>query len=254
MQKRLSLCLIVRDEAPRLRGCVESVVAAVDEVVIVDTGSTDGTPALAQELEAAFPAVAFQRLEYPWHDDFSAARNVSLRAATGEWILVLDADERLDAANLQRLQALRNALGRDGVMAYTVRVPGYVTFGQRRDLTLCRLFRNTPRIYYTGRVHESVWASLEALGARVADSGLVIQHRNDLRPLAAALKKDFYYERLRLGEENAHRATWNVLLQETSPQPIRQEDWAALTEEAESSLVERLRKRLLAARIAAPAE
>jgi hypothetical protein len=136
------------------------------------------------------------------------------------------------------------------VVAYTVHVPGYVTFGQRRDLTLCRLFRNTPQIYYTGRVHESVWASLEALGAQVADSGIVIQHRNDLRPLAEALRKDFYYERLRLGEAGADRSTLNVLLQETPALSLREEDWAALQGVAEEVLVERLRTRLIAEQIA----
>ena len=86
--RRLSLCMIVRDEAQLLPGCLESVRGAVDEIVAVDTGSSDATPEIVR-------AHGGLLLRHAWREDFSAARNVSLDAATGDWILWMDADERL---------------------------------------------------------------------------------------------------------------------------------------------------------------
>jgi glycosyltransferase involved in cell wall biosynthesis/predicted negative regulator of RcsB-dependent stress response len=85
---RLSLCMIVKNEANSLPQCLESVKDAVDEMIVLDTGSTDDTVAIAQSFGA-------QVQHFPWNNDFSAARNESLKYATGDWILVLDADERL---------------------------------------------------------------------------------------------------------------------------------------------------------------
>src|SRR5512134_3132536 len=84
-----------------LPGCLESARGAVDEVVVVDTGSSDRTRELAR-------AAGAKVVEWAWRDDFAAARNEALRHATGGWILVLDADERLApgaAAALRRTVA-----------------------------------------------------------------------------------------------------------------------------------------------------
>lgn len=84
----ISLCMIVRDEEPRLARCLASVAGVVDERVLVDTGSRDRTVELARELGARV-------VEAPWRDDFAGARNRSLDEARGDWVLVLDADEAL---------------------------------------------------------------------------------------------------------------------------------------------------------------
>ncbi|MDZ7260791.1 MAG: glycosyltransferase family 2 protein [candidate division KSB1 bacterium] len=81
----LSLCMIVKNEEHYLAGCLESVKDLVDEMVIVDTGSQDRT----KEIAAHYGARLF---DYTWDDNFSEARNESLRQATGDWILYLDAD------------------------------------------------------------------------------------------------------------------------------------------------------------------
>ena len=86
IEHSIALCMIVRDEAQRLKACLSSVQGLVQEVWVVDTGSTDGTPELAKQLGANV-------LYYPWSYDFSAARNAGLEKATTEWILVMDADE-----------------------------------------------------------------------------------------------------------------------------------------------------------------
>src|ERR1700730_15626481 len=85
----VSLCLIARNEEANLPACLESAADLVDEIVVVDTGSTDRT----KEVAARFGARIY---DFAWVDDFSAARNESLRHASGDWIFWLDADDRLD--------------------------------------------------------------------------------------------------------------------------------------------------------------
>lgn len=84
----ISLCIIVRDEETMLPACLASVAGVVDEIVLVDTGSRDGTLALAR-------AAGARVFEQPWSDDFSAPRNLAIAESRGDWVLVLDADERL---------------------------------------------------------------------------------------------------------------------------------------------------------------
>ena len=83
---RISACYIVRNEAAKMDRSLGSIERAVDEIVVVDTGSSDDTVKVAE----AHGAHVFS---FPWRDDFSAARNISLSHATGDWILVMDADE-----------------------------------------------------------------------------------------------------------------------------------------------------------------
>src|SRR5262249_55825806 len=89
---RVSLCMIVKDEEANLPACLGSVADLVDEVVVVDTGSADRT----REVAARYGAKVY---DFAWVDSFAAARNESLRHATGDWVLWLDADGRLDAGN-----------------------------------------------------------------------------------------------------------------------------------------------------------
>ena len=92
----ISLCMIVRDEEAVLGRCLESVAPAVDEIIVVDTGSMDGTKAVA----AAYTDRIF---DFAWVDDFAAARNASFAKATGDYILWLDADDVLLPEDLDAL-------------------------------------------------------------------------------------------------------------------------------------------------------
>jgi tetratricopeptide (TPR) repeat protein len=155
---RISLCLIARDEAALLPGCLASVEGAVDELVVVDTGSRDDTAALAR-------AAGARVIELPWADDFSAPRNAAARAATGDFVLVLDADERLAPGAASGIRAAVRQGGFDvGFLrvhnAARVDAPaGDVVSGAARlggPGLLPRLVRRTPDLEWRGVVHESV--------------------------------------------------------------------------------------------------
>src|SRR5712692_10367639 len=94
--RRVSLCLIVKDEEANLHRCLTSAADLVHEIIVVDTGSADYT----KDVALRFGAKAF---DFSWVDSFAAARNESIRRATGDWILWLDADEWLDEDNRRKL-------------------------------------------------------------------------------------------------------------------------------------------------------
>ncbi len=141
---RVSLCAIVRNEAHQLGRCLASVAPHVDEMILVDTGSTDDTVAIAQ----GFGARVY---EFTWCDDFAAARNAALAHVTGDWVLVVDADEELVVENPAWREELAQtpprvlALTREEVGA-TAWVGGFHP----------RLFPNLPGVHYEGRYHEQV--------------------------------------------------------------------------------------------------
>lgn len=144
---RISLCMIVRDEAETLPHCLDSVSGLVDEIVVVDTGSADHTPAVAAGYGARITRI-------PWPGSFAAARNTALDLATGDWILVLDADERIDPADRPRLRTL---VERREVEGYLVRIINHFDLGDRVPPELhsaVRLFRNQSDYRFIGTVHE----------------------------------------------------------------------------------------------------
>jgi len=158
----LSVCMIVRDEEQVLARCLKSVQGVADELIVVDTGSTDGTVAIAEKFGAKI-------FHFEWCDDFSAARNESLRHATGHWILQMDADEELKKASLS---PLRKAMGHPRCLCYLVRCDSRPAKDSKRfgnlerfahTYWIPRLFRNHPGIYYTRAYHEMVKESVDAV-------------------------------------------------------------------------------------------
>lgn len=146
---RISLCLIVRDEQEMLPDCLLSVQGAVDEIVLVDTGSNDQTVTTAEQ----FGARVFH---FPWNGDFSAARNYSLHQASGDWVLILDADERLSA---ESARSLRETLLRTEAEGLRVHVRDRVREHDQVDYLVnvsTRLFRNRPEYRYARRIHEQI--------------------------------------------------------------------------------------------------
>ena len=166
---RISLCLIARDESAVIDACLRSVADAVDEVVLVDTGSVDDT-----ELRAA--ALGARVFRFPWVDDFAAARNETLRHATGDYVLWLDADERLAPGGGAALRAAAAAGVDCGMLPlHAVREAGAsaeaVLDGRARvgtPVLVARLARRTADLRWQGRVHESWRDWLRVPGRRVA--------------------------------------------------------------------------------------
>jgi len=113
----VALVMIVKDEQDNLECCLDSIVGAVDEIVVVDTGSTDGTVALAQSYGDKVPG-GVKVLPFEWSDDFSAARNYGLENADSDWALALDADEEL----VSSVADIRLAAGDPEVWAYALNV------------------------------------------------------------------------------------------------------------------------------------
>jgi glycosyltransferase involved in cell wall biosynthesis len=147
---RISAALIVRDESAYIEDCLRSLAGNVDEIVLVDTGSRDDTIKIASR----FP---IQLHNFAWCDDFSAARNFALERASGDWILSIDADERLEIPDRD---AYARVLAESGNAGWELRLHPRV--GWTAYSKIC-LFRNDPRIRYQGLVHERINPSLEAV-------------------------------------------------------------------------------------------
>lgn len=144
----LSLCMIVRDEEKRLGKCLESVLQAVDQIVIVDTGSRDNTVAIGKSFGA-------EVYEFEWCDDFSAARNYGLAYANSRWILFLDADEVMDKGSAGALGEVLNKAEDAGKRAIGVDLINCDREGRAYDKAeMVRIWRNGLGIKFKNRIHE----------------------------------------------------------------------------------------------------
>jgi len=171
----LSAALIVRDEENFLEGCLRSLKDRVDEIVVVDTGSTDRS----RDIAAGFGA---RLVSHAWTGDFAAARNASLDAARGAWILYIDADERV--VEFDRA-ALEKQLAAADHVCYTVLFRPAVGYTRYREF---RLFRKRPDLRFRGMIHETLVPALQELkaqkGLRIGESSIAIDHfgyEGDLR-------------------------------------------------------------------------
>ena len=163
----LSAALIVRNEERSLGACLASLQGLADEVVVVDTGSSDRSRDIAADAGARLA-------ERPWTGDFSAARNYALDLARGDWILYIDADERVGEGTSAGVRA---RLRRRGYIGHRVLLrprPGYSPYWE------LRLFRNDPRIRFRGIIHENIWPAIvscqEDSGGCIGRTDLVLEH------------------------------------------------------------------------------
>ena len=198
---RVSLCVVARDEEGFIARCLASALAVADEVLVLDTGSTDRTAELAA-------AAGARVLRSQWRDDYAHAFETMRLAAAGDWILSLDGDEALDA---ECHGALRRLVEHPSADAYSPLIRNYryrpalrwraADAAAPSSLGACgwspsrtvRLYRNDPRYRYTGVVHHTVAPSVAAAGGTLAATDeIVIHHYGSLRFDKTPLKAEHY--------------------------------------------------------------
>jgi glycosyltransferase involved in cell wall biosynthesis/Tfp pilus assembly protein PilF len=199
----LSVCMIVKNEERNLAYCLNSLSPVADEMIVVDTGSTDKT----KEIAEAFGAHVY---DFEWTNDFAAARNHSLAQAQGDWILVMDADEVISYQDYDKLKKLISR--KDGI-TYNLITRNYVnkTAGDGwvcNDNTYLheqagrgwfpsskvRLFPNDEKIRFEEPIHELVEYSLLRMRLGIRESGIPVHHYGELDTKKATAKDAQYYE------------------------------------------------------------
>lgn len=148
----VSAAMIVRNEQHFLPGCLSSLHGRVDAIILVDTGSTDGT------IDIAAGSAGVTLLHHVWTSDFAAARNRGLDAVRTDWILYIDADERLNLP----------AGGTTGDYVDRTAIAGLVRFRPKSGYTRYRewrLFRNDARLRFQGIIHETIAPTIKAISA-----------------------------------------------------------------------------------------
>src|SRR3954470_20522521 len=145
----LSLCMIVRDEEEMLPRSLAAARKAVDEIIVVDTGSTDRTIEIARSFGAKL-------IEREWTGSFADARNASFEAATGDWVMYLDADEVLVSDDAQRLREVLGRTWREAFYLVETNFTGELGDGTAVTHNALRVFRNRPEYRFEGRIHEQI--------------------------------------------------------------------------------------------------
>ena len=180
---KLSLCMIVRDEEEMLPRSLAAVRDAVDEIVVVDTGSRDATVEIARSFGATV-------LEREWTGSFAAARNASIEAASGDWLLFLDADEVLDPADAPLLRELTGRTWREAFYLVETNHTGALGDGTAVAHNALRLFRNRPEYRFEGRVHEQIAQHLPTgLPERIEPTRVRVDHYGYLGAVRDAREK-----------------------------------------------------------------
>ena len=166
----LSLCMIVKNEKANLPACLFSAQDLADEIIILDTGSTDGT----QDIARSFGARVIQS---EWHDDFSRARNESLATAKGRWIVWLDADDRLLEADKKAIRKLAEADPEVHPRGYGLLIKNSIDGGRTGSVfNQIRLFPNRPMLRFRAPVHEQILPALEAANIPIEFTSIKVLH------------------------------------------------------------------------------
>jgi tetratricopeptide (TPR) repeat protein len=167
---RLSLCMIVRDEQEMLPRCLSAVAGAIDELIVVDTGSSDATIEIARSFGARV-------IELAWTGSFAEARNVSFDAADGDWLMYLDADEVLVAEDAALLRSLTGRTWREAFYLAETSYTGDADDGTAVTHNALRVFRNRPEYRFEGRLHEQIAHRLPGyLPERIEATGIRVEH------------------------------------------------------------------------------
>jgi len=167
----LSLAMIVKNESVNLKRLLPIVRGVVDEIVVVDTGSTDDSKQVAE----AFGATVY---DFPWTDDFSAARNESLSKCTKDYILWLDADDKIERQDISKLKwFIKDNLGKAIFVGLLDR-----RYDRDFQSIQLRVFPNHKDLKFNGRVHEQISFSAESQGIKYATCEITVVHMGYTSP------------------------------------------------------------------------
>jgi tetratricopeptide (TPR) repeat protein len=200
----LSLCMIVKNEEESLAQCLSSVKHIVDELIVVDTGSSD----LTKEIARAYGAKLY---DYEWTNSFADARNYSLDQAQGDWVLLLDGDEVISKLDHDAIRKIVSVNDQNKAFAITTRnyldqvaIEGWTPNDDRYYLEAAgcgwlpsekvRIFPNHKSIRFENPVHEFVESSLAKTGIEVRRSSVPIHHYGKLKQEKMQAKKETYYQ------------------------------------------------------------
>ena len=179
----ISLCMIVKDEEEMLPGCLEPLRGVVDEMIVVDTGSSDRTVEIAESFGAKV-------VSFPWNGSFSDARNASIEAASGDWLIYLDADEHMEAQDARHLRALLGRTWREGFYLVETNYTGGSDAGSAVTHMALRVWRNRPRYRFSGRIHEQKTHTMPTyLPERFETTTIRMRHYGYLRSRITAKDK-----------------------------------------------------------------
>lgn len=203
----ISLCLIARDEEPRIGACLRSAAPYVDEMIVVDTGSTDRTREAASDCGARV-------FDFPWTESFADARNQSLEQARGRWIFWMDADDVLPPECGEKLRALVTSEEQavspnphpshhpdrpQAAYQVQVRIPSAPGEFSEAVVDHVKLFPNRPDLRFEHRIHEQILPAIRRAGLPLVFSDLYVVHQNyDRSPEGQARKRQRDFRLLEL--------------------------------------------------------
>src|SRR3989338_3762096 len=174
----ISLCIIAKNEGKRLDHFLTHHEPLVDEIILADTGSTDNTKKIAGKHSKV------TLFDIPWEDDFSKARNETLKRATKDWILILDPDEEIAVVDFKKIRRATNVEKADAYMLQQVtpvleQRPSYLVSSTPVQNILVRLFRNHQDISFRYRVHEIVESVLVEKKKNIFSLPVIIHHQDE---------------------------------------------------------------------------
>ncbi len=196
----VTAALIARDEEAHIGPCLASLKSVASEIIVVDTGSVDRTPEIAARMGARV-------LDVPWCDDFAHVRNAGLAEAAGEWVLYVDADERVEThGNL------------DDILADPEAVAARVRFRASSQVTPYwehRLFRNRPDIRFRGVIHETILPDIRAIvdrgDGKIVDAPLSFRHLGYEGDLTAKHRRNLPLLRRAVVDDPTRVYLWHAL-------------------------------------------
>jgi glycosyltransferase involved in cell wall biosynthesis len=167
MPKTISLCIIARDEADNLKRCIKSYRELVDEIIVIDTGSTDNSIHVAEQFGAKVSCL-------PWKGDFSHSRNASLDKASSDWILWTDADDIITEENCEKIGKIKDGYDLNCCFSFMIKNSMDGILGS--VFNQIRMFPRDLRIRFRYKVHEQVLPSIEEVGYKTHFTDIMVLH------------------------------------------------------------------------------